>query len=101
VTLTPDGKTVLACTESGAGAPGHRTATLSALAVATGSPLGVVHTWPHIGAAPCMISAAPAGGYLIVSDIGQRGIGTGLDLVTGKTWRIPGGGQDPPVGLSW
>ncbi len=101
VALTPDGATVLACTERGTGSPGQRTATLSAVAVATGSPLGIVHTWRNPAAAPCMISAAPAGGYLILSDISPEGIGTELDLITGHWWRIGSGDQNPPIGLSW
>jgi hypothetical protein len=101
VTLTPDGKTVLACTESGTGGASHRVATLSALAVATGSPLGVVRSWRNPAAAPCMISAAPAGGYLILSDISPHGIGTALDLITGHSWQIGSGDQNAPIGLSW
>jgi hypothetical protein len=101
VALTPDGRTVLACTEAGTGSAGPRTANVSALAVATGSPLGVVHSWRHVDAAPCMITAAPSGGYLIVADISTHGIGIGLDLATGRSWQIGGGRPNPPLGLSW
>ncbi|HEY2639045.1 MAG TPA: hypothetical protein VGI66_04060 [Streptosporangiaceae bacterium] len=101
VALTPDGKTVLACTESGAGAPGRRTATLSALALATGRPLGAVHIWQSPAAAPCMISAAPASGYLFLSEISRRGIGTAIDVITGRSWQVGDGTQNPPIGMSW
>ena len=101
VALTPDGRTVLACTEAGTGSAGQRTANVSALAVATGSPLGVVHSWRHVDSAPCMISAAPSGGYLIVADISMHGIGIGLDLATGRSWQIGLGRPNPPLGLSW
>ena len=96
VALTPDGKTVLACTESGPGTSGHRTAVLSALTVATGMPLGVVQSWRNPAAAPCVISAAPASGYLFLSDISRRGIGTAIDVATGQSWQVGARAAEPP-----
>ncbi len=101
VAMTPDGNYFFACTEAGAGSPAAHTATVTALAVATGSPLGALHTWSNVHMAPCMVSAVPTGGYLMVSDISPHAIGTRLDLATGQTWQVGGDAGNPPSGVSW
>ncbi len=95
VALSPDAKTLLACAES------QHAATLSAYDIATGRWLGLLHQWRNVGVSPCMISAVPAGRYVLVSDILLHDIGTRLNLSTGRAWPVPGVQQDPLAGISW
>jgi hypothetical protein len=100
VALTPDGKTIIACTDARSTSPGPLTATLSALTAATGRPLGVLYRWPGVAVAPCIVSSVAAGRYLVVSDI-SAAIGIRLDLATGQARKIPGSGDTLPIGVSW
>jgi hypothetical protein len=61
---------------------------------------GVLHTWrlPVIG--PCLISAAPSGGYLLMSGI-HTGNFTLINLVTGRLTTVTRGWRSTPVGISW
>jgi hypothetical protein len=93
VAVTGGGKILLGCRET------QRTAVLASYATATGRELAVLHTWRHVDTAPCEISVTPSGGYALVTDI-DSGLGSRLDLYTGRA-RAIGGGAGQPVGIAW
>ncbi|MGH3400327.1 MAG: hypothetical protein ACRDPO_37160 [Streptosporangiaceae bacterium] len=93
VAVADSGKILLGCREN------QGQAVLASYAAATGRELAVLHTWRHVDTAPCEISVTPSGGYVLVTDIGS-GLGSRLDLYTGRA-RAIGGGAGQPVGVAW
>jgi hypothetical protein len=93
VAVTGGGKILLGCRET------QRTAVLASYATATGRELAVLHTWRHVDTAPCEISVTPSGGYALVTDI-DSGLGSRLDLSTGRA-RAIGGGAGQAAGIAW
>jgi hypothetical protein len=87
------GKILLGCRET------RGVAVLTSYAAATGRELAVVHTWRHAGDAGCMISVTPSGGYVLAANVGH-GLGSRLDLYTGRATPIAGG-PDQPAGIAW
>ena len=87
------GKILLGCRET------QGTAVLASYAAATGRELAVLHTWRNVDTMPCEISVTPSGGYVLVTDIGS-GLGSRLDLYTGRVRDIRGGAGQP-VGVAW
>jgi hypothetical protein len=97
IAMNPAGTVMLACSET------SQAATLTAYDVASGRSLGVVHLWRHVKVAPCEISVTPSGRYVLVYDLSFTGVGTRIDLATGRLTQLAGGSgrQPPPLGISW
>ena len=91
--VTDGGKILLGCRE-----PRARPCWLRRQS-ATGRELAVLHTWRNVDTMPCEISVTPSGGYVLVTDIGS-GLGSRLDLYTGRVRDIRGGAGQP-VGVAW
>lgn len=93
-TVLPGG-VMLGCLERG------QIAILAAYNATTGAELGVIHSWPHTDAAPCTVTAAPAGGHAFIW-VSAPGLGTQVDLVTGRARPEPGRpSANPPNGVAW
>lgn len=97
VAMNPDGTIMLACSEK------SHSATLAAYDVISGRLLSIVHVWHHVDIAPCQVSVAPSGRYVLVYNLSLTGIGTRIDLATGQLTELVGvsGHQPPPLGVSW
>ncbi|MGH3404790.1 MAG: hypothetical protein ACRDRJ_20130, partial [Streptosporangiaceae bacterium] len=93
VAVTDSGQILLGCRET------RGQAVLASYAAATGRELAVLHTWRHVDTAPCEITVTPSGGYVLVTNI-PSGLGSRLDLYTGRA-RAIGGGAGQPVGAAW
>jgi hypothetical protein len=93
VAVAGRGKILLGCREN------QHNAVLASYAAATGRELAVLHTWPHADAVPCEISVTPSGGFVLLADIGN-GLGSRLNLYTGRA-RAIGGGAGQPEGIAW
>jgi hypothetical protein len=81
VALNRSGRVLLACTQNAAGQP-RQTARLAAYNASTGHAIGVLRSW-RSAYGPCMISAAPGGGYLLVTGFQAHQIAR-IDLTTGR-----------------
>lgn len=97
VALNRSGRVLLACTQNAAGQP-RQTARLAAYKASTGHAIGVLRSW-RSGYGPCMISAAPAGGYLLVTGFQAHQIAR-IDLTTGRETDLPVS-IDQALGFSW
>jgi hypothetical protein len=97
VAMNPNGRVMLACSET------SHTATLAAYDVASGRLLGVLHAWRHVNVAPCEVSVTPSGRYVLVYNLSFTGIGTRIDLATGRLTDLVSspGHQSQPLGVSW
>jgi len=100
VALSPDGRTMYACTHSGSSAA-DMTQSLGAYDTATGHLTSVLRTWKPKDV-PCAIAADPAGGHLLLATSRISGaeaaktpggppsaILTWIDLSTGTTTTLP------------
>jgi hypothetical protein len=96
VAVNRTGSVLLACAQDATGEPRH-TARLAAYNAATGHLIGVLRSW-RSSAGPCMISAVPAGGYLLVTGFAEHDIAR-IDLVTGQVTELRG--NNPQIGISW
>jgi hypothetical protein len=98
IALARHGQVLLACSVS------QHVAYLSVFRPATGTRFAVsqsVHSWPHVSVLPCTITVTPDGSRALVSTI-VPGIGTRVDLATGRARPIPGSHRgNPPEALSW
>jgi hypothetical protein len=94
IALAGGGKTLLACQEV------QHTAVLVAYSAATGGELGVLHTWHNVDVAPCTLTAASSGGYLLITDIGAHP--WRMQLSSGRARQLPIGRDDDPVeSVAW
>jgi hypothetical protein len=85
--ISPDGRTLYACVDSGP------MGTLAAYSTATGAQIRVLHLWPlHSQGFACQISIDPTGRFLlaaVASNIQQPSTLIGFDLRTGASATLP------------
>jgi hypothetical protein len=94
IALAGGGRILLACREV------QHTAILLAYSAATGGQLAVLRTWPNVDIAPCTLTLASSGGYLLVTDIGAHP--WRVRLGSGQARQLPVGRADNPVGpVAW
>ncbi len=97
IVLSPSGGAMLACTSVGHAPSSTRLVVYNA---STGRLIGLLHTWPDPYISPCAMSAAPRGGYLLVTGVRARDL-TRVDLMTGRVRQVTVGWRFPPYAVSW
>jgi hypothetical protein len=94
IALADHGRILLGCREI------QDTAVLLAYSAATGRELAVLHTWRGVDSAPCTLTTASSGGYLLITDIGTYP--WRMRLGSGHARKLPIGRDDDPVGpVAW
>jgi WD40 repeat protein len=96
IAMSPSGAVLLTCSE------GPKAAVLAAYNARTGILLGVIHTWPHVVAAPCELAYAPSGQYVLVYNLDLAGAFTKINVSTGEVVAFTKARKYPGVlSVSW